>query len=104
MFFAYGKGFLSHPVPPKVGANVEFTSLPAAPNGPLPRATEIAILPSKRKRNRAGDQIIVVRMPDGLVRIIARNRSGDTVLGELQLDQAPFPEHLYVPTELSDSY
>jgi hypothetical protein len=87
VFFAYGKGFLNHPEQPKVGANVEFTPLPVAPGGPFPRATEIAILPSKRKREN-GDTIVVVRLPDGMVRIVARGRSAERVLGELKLDAA----------------
>jgi hypothetical protein len=94
VYFGYGKNFLNCDEA-KIGMNCEFTALPPSHNGPLCRATEIKILPPSKRKRDDGETIIVLRLP-GVVRIVARGRSGDVALGELRLDDAPFPEDLYL--------
>ena len=83
-YFAYGKSFLSFPEEPRIGRNCEFVALPPVPGGPLRRATEIKLLPSKDRRKgdtKVLDKITVLRLPNGVMQI----RCGENVLGELSL-------------------
>jgi len=69
---------VTHPDPPKVGWNVEFTPLPAMVGTKLARATEVKIVPSKRQRG----EIVLVRTGK-VTKIVARCGKRQRVLGEL---------------------
>jgi hypothetical protein len=80
-YFAHARNFLRFPELPRVGRNCEFVVLPPA-TGTLDRATEIQVLPGRKRF----DTIVVIRLPDGVMRIVACGKS-DVILGELKMTE-----------------
>lgn len=86
VFFAYGANVINRADAPRIGRNVEYTPLPAAVGSKLGRATEVEILPPSKPTQQSINEIVILQLQDGLIRIISRCATADEVLGELRLD------------------